>query len=134
MTTPAQADPFCQSGSAYLFDVATGSQIAKLTASDAAADNLFGSSVALSGSTAIVGTWTMEHAIEDPGSAYLFDFSDPCNITEIKLTASDAADGDLFGYSVATSWARGMMTTPAASPARPTCSISAIPATLSKPS
>jgi hypothetical protein len=37
------------------------------------------------------------------GSAYLFDFSDPCNIIETKLTASDAAEGDEFGVSVAIS-------------------------------
>jgi hypothetical protein len=37
------------------------------------------------------------------GSAYLFDFSDPCNIIETKLTASDAAEWDLFGRSVAIS-------------------------------
>ncbi|MHC4240276.1 MAG: FG-GAP repeat protein, partial [Planctomycetota bacterium] len=34
---------------------------------------------------------------------YLFDFSDPCNIIESKLTASDAAAGDQFGISVAIS-------------------------------
>ncbi len=61
-------------GSAYLFDVATGSQIAKLTASDAAAFDHFGS-VAISGSTALVGAYGNDDAGSDSGSAYLFDLA-----------------------------------------------------------
>ncbi len=91
------------SGSAYLFDVTTGSQIAKLTASDAAAWDEFGICVAISGSTALVGAWGDDHAGDSSGSAYLYDFSDPCSITEIKLTASDAAAWDEFGIRVAIS-------------------------------
>jgi hypothetical protein len=92
------------SGSAYLFDVAIGSQIAKLTASDAAAGDYFGESVAISGSTALVGATGDDDAGSDSGSAYLFDVSDPCNPVEIaKLTASDADLGDEFGISVAIS-------------------------------
>ncbi len=97
------ADHHCNSGSAYLFDVATGSQIAKLTASDAAAGDHFGISVAISGSTALVGAHHDDDAGSNSGSAYLYDFSDPCNIIETKLTASDAAGGDKFGVSVALS-------------------------------
>ena len=40
---------------AYLFDVMTGQQLFKLTASDAAAEDVFGGHVAVSGNTAIVG-------------------------------------------------------------------------------
>ena len=43
------------SGSAYLFDTTTGTQIAKLLPSDGAADDYFGYSVASCGTTAIVG-------------------------------------------------------------------------------
>ena len=60
------------SGSAYLVDVATGSQIAKLTASDAAVFDWFGSSVALSGSTALVGAFGNDDAGINSGSAYIF--------------------------------------------------------------
>ena len=94
-------DAGSNSGSAYLFDVATGSQIAKLTASDAAAWDSFGCSVALSGTTALVGAHRDDDAGSMSGSAYLFDFSDPCNISETKLTAlvgarydDDACPGD----------------------------------------
>ena len=101
-------DAGSNSGSAYLFDVATGSQLFKLTASDAAADDHFGIS-ALSGSTALVGAPGNDDAGSMSGSAYLFDFSDPCNIIEIKLTASDAAASDSFGVSVAISGATALV-------------------------
>ncbi len=61
------------SGSAYLFDVATGHQIAKLLPDDGAALDQFGWSVAISGATAIAGAlWDDDHGGES-GSAYLFD-------------------------------------------------------------
>jgi len=63
-------------------------ELDKLTASDAAAGDWFGCSVAISGTTALVGAWSNDDAGPDSGSAYLYDFSDPCNIIEIKLTAS----------------------------------------------
>jgi len=84
-----------RAGSAYLFDTSTGAQIAKLTASDGSESDRFGYSVAISGTTAIVGAWNE--------SAYLFDFSDPDNIVETVLTASDAKWRMHFGYSVAIS-------------------------------
>ena len=67
-------DAGTNSGSVYLFDAATGSQIAKLTASDAAANDWFGSSVAISGTTALVGAYNDDDAGSSSGSAYLFRF------------------------------------------------------------
>jgi len=89
------------SGSAYLFDVTTGNQIAKLTASDAASNDNFGSSVAISGNTALVGAFKDDDAGSRSGSAYLFDITTGDQIA--KLTASDAAAFDRFGFSVAIS-------------------------------
>ena len=66
-------------------------ELHKLTASDADANDYFGGSVAVSGATALVGALRDDDAGTNSGSAYLYDFSDPCSITEIKLTASDAA-------------------------------------------
>ena len=109
---PLNNDAGSASGSAYLFDVATGRQIAKLTASDAAAGDQFGFSVALSGTTALVGALWDNDAGTVSGSAYLFDFSDPCNIIETKLTASDAAAFDFFGWSVAISGATAIVGAP----------------------
>ncbi len=80
------------SGSAYLFDVTTGQELFKLTASDAGEGDLFGASVAIDGNVAIVG---------DPysDSAYLFDVTTGQEL--FKLAASDAAELNFFGESVA---------------------------------
>ncbi len=89
-------------GSAYLFDVSTGTQLAKLTASDAGANDLFGISVDISGDVLIVGARGSDDSGNNAGSAYLFDIRDPLNPIEMaKVTASDAGAGDLFGTSVA---------------------------------
>jgi FG-GAP repeat len=76
----------------------------KLTASDAAVDDLFGYSVALSGDTAVVGAINDNTpAGSDAGSAYVFVRSGTTWTEQQKLTASDGAFGDFFGYSVALS-------------------------------
>ncbi|MCK4871317.1 MAG: FG-GAP repeat protein [Phycisphaerales bacterium] len=91
-------------GSAYLFDTTTGQQIAKLLPSDGAAGDRFGCSVAIDGTTAIVGAIRDDDNGLESGSAYLFDISDPANPTQTaKLLPSDGAAGDEFGYSVAIS-------------------------------
>ncbi len=107
-------DAGSDSGSAYLYDFSDPCNIieTKLTASDAAAGDFFGFSVALSGSAALVGSNWDDDAGTNSGSAYLYDFSDPCNITETKLTASDAATGDLFGRSVALSGSTALVGSP----------------------
>ena len=61
------------SGSAYLFDITTGEQIAKLLPDDGAAYDSFGFSVAISGSTAITGAYDDDDNGSNSGSAYLFD-------------------------------------------------------------
>jgi len=92
-------------GSAYAF-VRSGSawvQQAKLTASDGAAQDNFGISVALSGDTAIVGAYRDDVGAGDQGSAYVFVRTGSTWIQQAKLNASDGAASDLFGYSVALS-------------------------------
>ncbi len=66
------------SGSAYLFDTATGQQIAKLLPSDGAVGDVFGASVSISGTTAIVGAWFDDDNGGFSGSAYLFDVAGYC--------------------------------------------------------
>jgi hypothetical protein len=95
------------SGSAYLFDTITGNQLAKLTASDAAAADFFGWSVAISGNTAIIGAWGDDDAGSSSGSAYIFDTMTGNQIA--KLAASDAGAGDSFGFSVAISGNRAIV-------------------------
>ena len=77
---------------------------AKLTASDAAANDWFGFSVALSGDTAVVGVFSDNHlGANAAGSAYVFQRSGTSWSEQAKLTASDAAPRNRFGYSVALS-------------------------------
>ncbi len=93
-------------GSAYVF-IRSGevwSQQAKLIASDAAWDDEFGNSVAASGDTAVIGAHYDEHAGgEEAGSAYVFVRAGGVWTKQAKLTASDAAAYEYFGYSVAVS-------------------------------
>ncbi len=98
-------DTGSNSGAAYVF-VRSGmvwSQQAKLTASDAAADDLFGFSVGVSGDTAVVGAYLDDDAGSQSGSAYVFVRSGTSWSEQAKLTASDAAPVDQFGLSVAVS-------------------------------
>jgi uncharacterized repeat protein (TIGR01451 family) len=89
-------------GSAYVF-IRTGtvwSQQQKLTAADGAADDEFGNAVAASGDTAVVGAY-LDDAFR--GAAYVFVRSAGAWSQQQKLTAADAAAGDMFGQSVALS-------------------------------
>ncbi len=89
------------SGSAYLFDITTGEQLFKLLPNDGAASDEFGYSVAISGTTAIVGAFADDDNGPYSGSAYLFDITTGEQL--FKLLPSDGAANDLFGYSVAIS-------------------------------
>src|SRR5579884_2446381 len=88
-------------GAAYVFvDTTTGwHRQAKLTASDAAGGALFGNSVATYGSTAVIGA--PDSTGDSAGAAYVFAHSSTGWSQQTKLTASDAAAGEWFGYSVA---------------------------------
>ncbi|MBN2293997.1 MAG: hypothetical protein JXM70_16340 [Pirellulales bacterium] len=90
------------SGSAYIFeDTGSGwTQVAKLTADDGAANDLFGYSVSISGTTAIIGSQDDDDNGGDSGSAYIFEDTGTGWVQVAKLTADDGATGDSFGYSV----------------------------------
>ena len=97
------------SGAAYLFrtqdDGATYGQMAKLTATDAAAGDGFGWSVAFDSGTVVVGAYGDDDACTDnpicnSGAAYVYSLSDG-GVVYSKLMASDAAADDGFGSSVA---------------------------------
>ncbi len=102
-------DAGSESGSVYVYryDPPSGDWIeeAKLTASDAAAVDLFGRSVSVSGDMAVIGAPFHDDGGVDSGSAYVYRFDPPSGgwIEEAKLTASDAAAGDVFGISVSLS-------------------------------
>ena len=100
-------------GSAYVFVKPGGgwagslNEDAKLTASDGAEDDQFGCSVAVNGDTIVVGADDDDDNASDSGSAYVFvkpggGWAGSLN-EDAKLTASDGAEDDQFGCSVAVS-------------------------------
>jgi FG-GAP repeat len=99
---PFDNDAASSSGSAYVFTGAgsSWSRQAKLNAGDAAADDNFGFSVAISGDTAVVGA-SGENSLG--GAAYVFVRSGTTWSEQDKLTANDGAADDNFGGSVAVS-------------------------------
>ena len=91
------------SGSAYVF-TRTGtswSEQAKLTASDGAAGDRFGVSVAIAGDTIVVGAHWNDDNGDASGSAYIYAHTGTTWSEQAKLTASDGAAGDQFGIVVA---------------------------------
>jgi len=87
------------SGSAYLFDASTGAQLAKLLPSDGAADDRFGSSVAIDNGVVAVGaSWDDDNG-DRSGSAYLFDAFTGAQL--FKLLPTDGAADDRFGRTIA---------------------------------
>ncbi len=94
-----------ESGSAYIFapneaDPNDWIQVAKLTASDGAANDLFGFSVSISGDYAIVGAVRDDSNGDKSGSAYVFKRDGTSWSEQAKLVASDGAADDRFGWSV----------------------------------
>lgn len=83
-------------GAGYVFVLP--SEQAELTGRDGVAGDYFGFSVAISGSIAVVGA---PHVKSKTGAAYVFVRSGTTWSQQAKLTASDAAAGHQFGYSVA---------------------------------
>ena len=89
-------------GSAYVyrFDGAAWVEEAKLTASDGAARDRFGSSVSIAGDLAVVGSTGDDDNGPSSGSAYIYRQDGAVWVEQAKLTASDGAAGDFFGVSV----------------------------------
>ena len=111
--------PECNKGSAYVFERVGGTWVetAKLTASDAAVFDEFGGSVATGVNLIVVGAPndddpdTPDCSVSsrpllpecNKGAAYVFERLGETWVETAKLTASDAALGDQFSFSVATS-------------------------------
>ena len=99
-------------GAAYVFSRDQGGidawgQVARLTASDGAADDWFGSSVSVSGDTLIVGAHgAAVIGSDDQGAVYVFERDQGGSGAwgqVAKLTAADGAALDWFGWSVSIS-------------------------------
>ena len=91
-------------GAAYIYNKINGvwSQTAELTASDGAARDYFGNSVALNGTTALAGApFHQVGSNGSQGAAYVYTETNGVWSQTAELTASDGAASDAFGYSVA---------------------------------
>ncbi len=101
--SPRDDDLGGSSGSAYIFrfDGASWNQEAKLNALDAAANDQFGTSVAIDGASIVIGAIMDDDTFSSSGSAYVFTFDGAAWSQQAKLVASDPADIAQFGKSVA---------------------------------
>ena len=95
-------------GSAYIYTRSSGtwSYQTKLLASDGAANDWFGSSVAISGdgNTAIVGTYRDDNDKGiNAGGVYIYTRTNGTWSEQTKLVASDGTTNDNFGVSVSIS-------------------------------
>lgn len=90
-------------GAAHVFtgSGASWSLQALLTASDAAAGDFFGHSVALLDDVAVIGAYGVNSSGTDRGTAYRFNRTGSAWSEVDKYFASDAADNDRFGFGVA---------------------------------
>ena len=99
-----------KAGAAYIFtkpdggDWTSTSTSSKLTDSDGKENDYFGHSVAVHGGTIVIGAYLHKTNDIPTGAAYVF--TRPvggwvATSTAATLTASDGADGDQFGHSVA---------------------------------
>ncbi|MCB9964436.1 MAG: FG-GAP repeat protein [Rhodospirillales bacterium] len=89
-------------GSAYVFDTTTGNLIATLNNPDPTASDQFGKSVAVSGTTAVIGAyWDSPGGVFGAGSAYVFD-AITGNLVA-TLNNPDPTLADYFGWIVAVS-------------------------------
>ena len=88
-------------GKAYIFhyDGSTWAEQQGLTASDGTTGHYFGCSVSIDDDFAIVGAY--RYGYGDKGKAYIFHYDGSTWSEQQGLTASDGANYDYFGYSVA---------------------------------
>ncbi|GJM24740.1 MAG: hypothetical protein DHS20C16_11550 [Phycisphaerae bacterium] len=90
-------------GAAFVFRLIDGTwqQIRKLTADDLSTNDDFGTSVAISGGTIVVGVPAGDGAVENSGVAYVFSEGGGDWQQVAKLEGNDANESDYFGISVA---------------------------------
>jgi hypothetical protein len=74
-----------------------------LIASDRAAQDWFGHSVAIDGDNIVIGAVMDDDAGQSSGSVYVFAQQGNSWTEDVKVTASDASAGDRFGHAVSIS-------------------------------
>lgn len=91
-------------GAAYVFRHFESGwvQQAKLVAKDADEQDSFGTSVAISGNTVVIGAVGKDaDDLSDAGAAYIFVYNGESWLQQAKLMGSDSGEDDYFGVSVA---------------------------------
>ena len=94
--------PDCNSGSAYVFERDAGgnwSQTAQLVPSDSEAQDNFGLSVSVAGTTIVVGARNWDGSSADVGTAYVFAKQGSAWNEIHRLTAPGAGPGARAGYA-----------------------------------
>ena len=92
-------------GAAYIYrrENDTWRYQTKITASDGLAGDLFGISVAIDGTTILVGADLNDEKAENAGAVYVYVLEENKWEQEAKLVASDGGKTDIFGVRVALS-------------------------------
>ena len=98
ISSPFDDDRGTDSGSVYLFNAATAQQQQKITASDGAAGDLFGLSVAINDQVVAVGAPFDDDRGANSGAVYLFNATTGQQLA--KITAADGQAGARFGDAV----------------------------------
>jgi hypothetical protein len=90
------------SGAAYVFEKVAGAwtEMARLDASDGAVDDEFGTDLAVSGDTVLVGAPRDDDNGLDSGSVYVFQREGTAWAETAKIVAPDGAAGDNFGDQI----------------------------------
>jgi hypothetical protein len=86
-------------GGAYLFQLADGKQIRKINPDSGDLGDLFGYSVAINSSYAIVSAPYNDRQGKDSGTVYSFHLKNDRQLAQ--FAGEDVGAGDLFGYDVA---------------------------------
>ena len=92
-----------QQGVAYIYSYNGTSwvQVQELSASDGAAHDAFGTSVAIAGNTAFIGAPNNIVGTVQQGAVYVYAFNGSSWMQQQKLTAFNGASNDAFGQTVA---------------------------------
>jgi hypothetical protein len=102
-------------GAVYVYRYQRGDWVeeARLLASDGAAEDRFGSALALEGDRLVVGAFADDDLGRDCGAVYIFQHEGSTWIESAKLVPSDAQVADYFGCSVALEGSRIVVGAPA---------------------
>ena len=101
--------------SVYVFirqDGGTWEEVQKLTPEDEEIGDFFGSSVAISGDTAVIGAMYEDKRGSNSGSGYVYTKIGGKRIKNVKIFPENGAADDYFGNSVAISGSTALFVTP----------------------